>query len=256
MSLLKSSVNYVPTGKGKGKGKGKDTVAARSRRAYVRRVRADNIQQLQKRVQREENKANRLQQQQEKDRRLVLIGQAALMRQDGKIQHKLIVALMKNQKRLQRNIAGPLRKDMDEAFQKMKQAEYALDRARKDYKQSVKMMKDTTSEVDALSDRLDVEQAKLGELKIKYDKMPTAAKPNKEVFDANLATRVLDLNLSDPVAPLAPVAPGGVVQTGWMADKVEKIARRVAGDKNVDEAKKALIDAMKKAKDGKNKVRV
>lgn len=187
MSLLKSSVNYVPTGKGKG------TAAARALRANVRRVRADNTQRMQKRdrerlaaLQREMNRANRLQQQRDADRTATLIGKAALQRQKGKVQRNKIAALIKRKAVLRNTIAGHLRKSMESAFQKKSKAQEALDRATEDYEHSVEMMKDAQRELGTLPERLELAQAELGDLKRNYDDMPPAAKLKKS-FEADLA---------------------------------------------------------------------
>ena len=197
MSLLKSSVNYVPTGKGTTKG----AAAARARRASVRRVRADNTQRMQKRdrerrdaLKIQMNRANKLQQEREANHNATLIGKATLKRQQGQIQRKKIAAIKKREAKLKRDIAGPLRESMERAFQKVTEAEEALDKAKQEHAESVETINDATRELGGLAPQLTLEEAELEDLKRNYNDMPAAAKLGK-AFEANLAARVLDLSL-------------------------------------------------------------
>tara|TARA_Y100000992_G_C21221455_1_gene470665 strand:- start:92 stop:706 length:615 start_codon:yes stop_codon:yes gene_type:complete len=194
MSLLKSSVNYVPTTKGTTNG----AAAARARRANVRRVRADNTQQRDRQrlaaLQREMNRANRLHQEREANRTATLIGNATLQRQQGQIQRKKIAAIKRKEAKLKRDIAGPLRESMERAFQKVTEAEEALDKAKQEHAESVETINDVKRELGGLAPQLTLEEAYLEDLKRNYDDMPAAARFGK-AFEADLAARVLDLSL-------------------------------------------------------------
>jgi len=198
MSLLKSSVNYVPTGKGT---KGA-AAAARTRRANVRRVREDNTQQRDRQrlaaLQREMDRANRLRQQRDADRMATLIGQATLKRQKGQILFRRISAIKRKQVKLNSDITGPLLESMQRAHQKVTEAEEALDKAKQEYDESVETINQKKRELGELPTQLTLEEAGLEDLKGDYNAMPPAARRGK-AFEANLAAHMQYLSLSDPV---------------------------------------------------------
>lgn len=83
---------------------------------------------------------------------------------------------------------------MERAFQKVTEAEEALDKAKQEHAESVETINDVTRELGGLAPQLTLEEAELEDLKRNYNDMPAAAKLGK-AFEANLAAHALNLSL-------------------------------------------------------------
>lgn len=230
MSLLKSSVNYVATAINKknraskhGSKKKRQRTPLQKQLAAASAARGSRVvkrqnQRLSNEVQDLDDRNRGLQKELAANQPDLLIARATKLRESAKGHNREIQRLKYRQQQLQSNLAGKLAEKMELWFRKVQGAQKALDRVKQKYEESVAKVKEAEDELDEIPYQISFEQMELKNGKKEYDKLPATAKYNNS-FDGNLAVHMQDLSLSDPVAP---VAPGGVVQTGWMGDKAEK----------------------------------
>lgn len=225
MSLLKSSVNYVATAINKknraskhGSKKKRQRTPLQKQLAAARgsRVVKRQNQRLSNEVQDLDDRNRGLQKELAANQPDLLIARATKLRESAKGHNREIERLKYRQQQLQSDLAGKLAEKMELWFRKVQGAQKALDRVKQKYEESVAKVKKAEDELDEIPYQISFEQMELKNGKKEYDKLPATAKYNNS-FDGNLAVHMQDLSLSDPVAP------GGVVQTGWMADKAEKV---------------------------------
>lgn len=226
MSLLKSSVNYVPTA-GKGKGpRGVKPASNRKRRrtpplqtqlaaanaartarsqggAAARDSRADS-RAVNKRLRDQERHigylgdSNRILQRELADtQKDLLIAKATKLRESGKEKRLNITKLEDRGQQLQRE--GPqLSKNMKLAFSQLQEAQEAVDRLKKTYDQSVAKIEKAKKDSHDITMDIEFLQDDLILLKAEYNQLPAEA-TFKNSFDGNLAAHMQYLSLSDPV---------------------------------------------------------
>lgn len=208
MSLLKSSVNYVATGRGSKKKRQRTPLqtrlaaAAAANAAQTARPQggadaARDSRWANRRAQNQERQIDRLQQRLADNQEDLLIAKAAKLRKSGKKKRLKITALKYRVQQLQSEIPQ-LVKNTGLAFTQLEEAQKALDRVKQTYDQSVAQMEKAEKEATDIPIHIEFLQDDLESLEAEYNQMQAAATLD-DSFDGNLAAHMQYLSLSDPV---------------------------------------------------------